>query len=88
MLGTKEELARADLSANRTNWLTPPPPRAADADGLPHEDSLQHAPGARRGRGLPDSRLLVTFDEPQNGVARKAVVCYDGPRVLGGGWIE
>ena len=34
-------------------------------------------------------RLSVRFDEPRYGVAPgQAVVCYDGDRVLGGGWIE
>jgi tRNA-specific 2-thiouridylase len=38
---------------------------------------------------LPGNRLRVTFDEPRYGVAPgQAVVCYDGDRVLGGGWIE
>ncbi|HEV3417955.1 MAG TPA: aminomethyltransferase beta-barrel domain-containing protein, partial [Pirellulales bacterium] len=33
--------------------------------------------------------IQVTLDEPQYGVAPgQAVVCYDGDRVLGGGWIE
>jgi len=38
---------------------------------------------------LAEGRLAVSFDEPQYAVAPgQAVVCYDGPRVLGGGWIE
>ena len=38
---------------------------------------------------LADNRIQVIFDEPQNGVAPgQAVVCYDGERVLGGGWID
>jgi len=40
-------------------------------------------------QSLPDRRLQVRFDEPCYGVAPgQAVVCYDGDRVLGGGWIE
>jgi tRNA-specific 2-thiouridylase len=36
-----------------------------------------------------NGRLRVVFDEPRHGVAAgQAVVCYDGDRVLGGGWIE
>ena len=32
--------------------------------------------------------LQVRFDDPQFGVAPgQAAVCYDGDRVLGGGWI-
>ena len=34
-------------------------------------------------------RFHVRFDEPRHGVAPgQAAVCYDGDRVLGGGWIE
>ncbi|MBL9084571.1 MAG: tRNA 2-thiouridine(34) synthase MnmA, partial [Planctomycetales bacterium] len=38
---------------------------------------------------LPGDRLHVRMLEPRGGVAPgQAVVCYDGDRVLGGGWIE
>ena len=33
--------------------------------------------------------MQVEFDQPCYGVAPgQAVVCYRGPQVLGGGWIE
>jgi tRNA-uridine 2-sulfurtransferase len=38
---------------------------------------------------LPGDRFRVRFDEPCYGVAPgQAAVCYDGERLLGGGWIE
>jgi tRNA-specific 2-thiouridylase len=38
---------------------------------------------------LPGSRFRVCFDEPCRGIAPgQAAVCYQGDRVLGGGWIE
>ena len=38
---------------------------------------------------LPNDRFHVQFAEPCYGVAPgQAAVCYDGDRVLGGGWIE
>ncbi len=38
---------------------------------------------------LPGERFRVRFDEPCFGVAPgQAAVCYDGDRVLGGGWID
>jgi tRNA-uridine 2-sulfurtransferase len=38
---------------------------------------------------LDRGRLHVAFDDPQFGIAPgQAVVCYEGDRVLGGGWIE
>lgn len=86
VLGRREELARTELTAGRTNWLVDPP-----------KDSFRCSVQIRYGRTavpaivqpLPDDRLAVRFDEPIYGVAPgQAVVCYDGDRVLGGGWIE
>jgi tRNA-uridine 2-sulfurtransferase len=38
---------------------------------------------------LPDRRFRVCFDEPCHAIAPgQAAVCYDGDRLLGGGWIE
>ncbi len=38
---------------------------------------------------LPGNRLRVTFDAPCFGIAPgQAVVCFDGDRLLGGGWID
>ena len=38
---------------------------------------------------LADHRFHVQFAEPCHGVAPgQAAVCYQGDRVLGGGWIE
>ncbi len=86
VIGIRDELARAEFFADRTNWLAAEPTgpfrclaqirynsKAVPADVEP----------------LPDGRIQVRFDEPQFGVAPgQAVVCYDGDRVLGGGWIE
>jgi tRNA-specific 2-thiouridylase len=86
VLGTKEELATSELTANRTNWLAAEP-------GTPTRCRAKIRYNARPAEAtvvaLPGERLQVVFDEPQYGVAPgQAVVCYDGPRVLGGGWIE
>ena len=38
---------------------------------------------------LPGQRFRVQLAQPCHGVAPgQAAVCYDGDRVLGGGWIE
>jgi tRNA-specific 2-thiouridylase len=38
---------------------------------------------------LDEDRLRISPSDPLQGVAPgQAVVCYDGDRVLGGGWIE
>ena len=86
VLGTKEELARGELTANRTNWLADPP-----VDPRPCEVKIRYnaAPQGGTVRALENGRLHVAFDEPQYGVAPgQAVVCYADDRVLGGGWIE
>ena len=86
VLGAKEELARGELTAQRTNWLVPPPlePRQCE---IKIRYNAQPTPG--RVEALSGDRLRVTFDQPQHGVAPgQAVVCYAGDRVLGGGWIE
>ena len=87
VIGDRQELDRARLTANQTNWL-------ADVDiGKPVSCAAQiryNAPPASATvfRDSED-RLEVTFDAPQFGVCPgQAVVCYDGSRVLGGGWIE
>ena len=88
MLGRKEELGRSELTASDTNWLADPP---VDQDGsfrclaqIRYNSSPEPATAWRSDEGI-----RVVFDEPQYGVAPgQAVVCYDGNRVLGGGWID
>ena len=83
VVGTKEELARHDLTASGANWLAIPPPRCEvkiryRSPAVPATLSL-----------LAGDRFAVEFDEPCLGVAPgQAAVCYTGDRLLGGGWIE
>ena len=38
---------------------------------------------------LDDGRAAIELAEPRDGIAPgQAAVCYEGDRVLGGGWIE
>jgi tRNA-specific 2-thiouridylase len=86
VLGTKDELARDSLTANRTNWLVEPPlePRSCTI-----KIRYNAPPAAGTVVALPDGRLSATFTQPQHGVAPgQAMVCFDGDRLLGGGWIE
>jgi len=68
---------------------------AEDPEGvgcfLPPDEAAAYEPAS--GKKTPDplawSRFRVAFDEPCRGIAPgQAAVCYDGDRVLGGGWIE
>jgi len=86
VLGTKEELARGELTANRTNWLVTRPdgPRECEV-----KIRYNAKPVAATVEATAADRLRISFDEPQYGVAPgQAVVCYAGSQVLGGGWIE
>jgi len=86
VLGDHTELASDGLTASGTNWLV-------EEHKVPAECQVQirynAPPVAARVELLPNLKLRVAFNEPQFGVAPgQAVVCYDGMRTLGGGWIE
>lgn len=86
VLGDREELGRRTLTAANCNWLT-------DLAEAPSQRLVQIRYNAEPASAAvsvdSDLRLHVQFDHPQFGVAPgQAVVCYDGARVLGGGWIE
>jgi len=86
VIGQRHELARTELTASGVNWLTEPPtgPRPCLAQ-------IRYNSQARPAllTPLPADRIHIALDDPQDGVAPgQAVVCYDGERVLGGGWIE
>lgn len=85
VIGTKEELGRSKVEADRVNWLKPDlefPLRATA------QIRYQHTPGACTVYQAEDHQIRVEFDHPQFGVAPgQALVVYDDDRVLGGGWI-
>jgi tRNA-uridine 2-sulfurtransferase len=86
VIGTREELARLELTAARANWLV----------DLWSKPRLCTVKIRYRSRAVPatvtlldNDRFVVQFHEPCYGVAPgQAAVCYDDQRVLGGGWIE
>ncbi len=86
VIGQHEELARRELFADRANWLI-------DAPTEPFRALVQIRYNSTAEAALVEplglDRFRVQFDEPRYGVAPGQVaVCYDGDRVLGGGWIE
>jgi tRNA-uridine 2-sulfurtransferase len=90
VIGTQEDLARRELFAAGANWLT-----AELQDGsrstFRAEVKIRYRsrPAMATVELLPEKRFHVVFDEPCYAVAPgQAAVCYDGDRVLGGGWIE
>jgi tRNA-specific 2-thiouridylase len=86
IIGKHEDLARRELTAQRTNWLIDPPRESLRCSA---KIRYNGEPRPATVEVLSGDRLHVVFDEPRHGVAPgQAVVCYDGDRVLGGGWIE
>lgn len=84
VLGSYDELGRTGLRADRMNWLAD----VGEEFRCTAQIRYQHRPAACTVRRLANDQVEVHFDEPQHGVAPgQAFVCYDGDRVLGGGWI-
>ena len=84
-MGTKEELGRSELEADRVNWLV---------EGVPARFACtaqiryQHEPATCTVERRDNDCMLVAFHEPQIGVTPgQAVVLYRDEQVLGGGWI-
>lgn len=85
-VGTREDLLAGGCVAGETNWLHAPEPDTWTRCGAQIRYNAEPVPA--RVRSTARDRLEVRFDEPQFAVAPgQAVVCYDGDRVLGGGWI-
>ena len=86
VIGSLDELGRSELTASQTNWLVDPPAGNFKCRAQIRYNSRAHAATATV---LPDARLHIEFEAPQNGVAPgQAVVCYADDQVLGGGWID
>lgn len=86
VIGTKRELGRSELTAAQANWLIAEPTAPFHCQvKIRYRSRLVSA----LVEPLAADRFAVRFDEPCEGVAPgQAAVCYDGDRVLGGGWID
>lgn len=88
VIGLREELALDELCANNVNWL--------EGNGIPSEPFSCQVKIRYRSRAYAavvqafgQDNIMVRFSEPCFGVAPgQAAVCYQGDRVLGGGWIQ
>lgn len=86
VVGSREECLSPGLIAEHFNWLTEPPrePRQCQV-----KIRYRAAAVAASVEALPEQRVRILFAEPQLAVTPgQLAVCYDGTRVLGGGWIE
>lgn len=86
VIGMRSELGRWELTASGANWLidTPPEPFSCQAK-IRYRTAMVPATVTI----LSSDRFHVRFERPCYGVAPgQAVVCYQGDRLLGGGWID
>jgi tRNA-specific 2-thiouridylase len=86
IVGPKAALERTTVTASGMNWIVGEPhePRRVEGQIRHHHHA---APASARSIG--DGRAEVVFDTPQVAVAPgQALVLYDGPVVVGGGWID
>jgi len=85
VIGAKEELARTELTAAGANWLIDVP---CEPVRCRVKIRYRSRPADATVRVIDKDRFHVQFDEPCHGIAPgQAAVCYDGERVLGGGYI-
>ena len=87
VVGPREELGRATLTASTVNWIAGAPP--AEPTRVTARIRHRHADAPATVVADGDSRASLTFDVPQLAVTPgQAVVFYQGEDVVGGGWID
>lgn len=88
VVGSREDLLKRTLLAERPNWVSIPPP--TEAIRVRAKIRARHdAAWAWVWPHSGQTELRVEFDEPQSAITPgQAVVFYDEDRVLGGGWIQ
>ena len=86
VVGTKEEVLDHTFRVQRVHWFLRPHSTEFSAHV---KIRSQHRKAPARLEMLSEGEVRVTFEEPQEAATPgQAAVFYDGPRVLGGGWIE
>ena len=83
-IGREGDLFRRQMTVHRVNWMLSP--RLGD---ITVKIRSKSAKTSARIAAIEDDRAIVQFDDPQRAVTPgQAAVFYDGPRVLGCGWIQ
>lgn len=86
VVGTKEDILRQHFIAARINWFMKPEAESFQAHV---KIRSQHQKSPATVTVLEDGRVEGVFHEPQEAITPgQAAVFYDGPRVIGGGWID
>ncbi|MFA5593399.1 MAG: tRNA 2-thiouridine(34) synthase MnmA [Micavibrio sp.] len=89
-VGPKEALARDIVHIRELNWLRPLEKDSVDGTGIPVQVKLRSMTRAVPAKAYPkaDGTAELHLEAAQYGISPgQAAVCYDGARVLGGGWI-
>jgi tRNA-specific 2-thiouridylase len=86
VVGNRAQLLRRELTASGANWLSDLPGAKFACQVKIRYRSPAFAATAEL---ISDTQFRVEFAEPCAAIAPgQAAVCYDGDRVLGGGWID
>ncbi len=90
LVGPKEALARDVVFLKECNWLTPSSGGAAYAAPIKVQVKLRSMTRAVDAiLHIKGSGAELHLHEPQYGISPgQAAVCYDGNRMIGGGWIS
>jgi tRNA-specific 2-thiouridylase len=85
VVGTDDQALRRSLLLREVNWLAP---RTAGTVEASVQVRSRHQPARATVLLGPDGAAEVEFAQPVHSPAPgQAAVCYDGDRLLGGGWI-
>ena len=86
VVGNQDELLQQDFTAAGINWVAfdqPHSPVRAEV-----RIRYRHKPAAATITPIENSRVRISFDEPQRAITPgQATVFYRGDEVVGGGWI-
>jgi tRNA-specific 2-thiouridylase len=86
VVGRKEELFLEEVEASEFTWVEGFPTRETMEVSAQVRYRHQAAPGLLQ--VISSDRVKLVFDNPQWAITPgQALVCYEGARVLGGGWI-
>jgi len=87
MVGRREDLFESEVTATDFHWISPFEPSRHET--ISAQVRYHHKPASGRLEVVAPRRVRFVFDQPQMAITPgQALACYDGDRVLGGGWIE
>jgi tRNA-specific 2-thiouridylase len=86
IVGRREDLFSSEVSATDFHWISPLEPDGHET--ISAQVRYRHKPASGHLELLAPHRVRFIFDQPQMAITPgQALACYEGDRVLGGGWI-